>query len=234
MNKILLIVCILLSVEALKSQTVSNIETNQTKDLINVSYTVSGIPKNQSYEVSLSYTKDNLNFSEPVKSVYGDVGKGIKGNGKKKISWDALKDVNAFDGDYAFKVTIIPNEKVMLPTASGGNFSAQINHIKLRGNTLIMDIVMVNHYKNEKYTIDVNDSRMIGKDGNEYFAVNVSTNSNSEKYTLKMNLIKDIPMKFQITFDNIPTNLYDISYFEIKSYLSPPPNISFKNLKIEH
>ena len=113
------------------SQEVKNINFEVKENLINIDYVLTGSKYVQVFDVSIYVSFDSgNNFQGPLKSVSGDVGKGIK-SGSNRIVWDFYKDVIALEGNIVFKIVAnVKNQKHYFLHYSGNyslrdvNFSA--------------------------------------------------------------------------------------------------------------
>jgi hypothetical protein len=104
MKKVYLLSLLAFNFSMLFSQEIKNINAAATGDKITVSYTVSGLKFNQSFNISLYYSTDKgKTFTGPVVSGTGDIGKDIK-NGSHLIIWDALKEIDFLEKDFIFDI----------------------------------------------------------------------------------------------------------------------------------
>ena len=112
-KNLLLFIVFILSTNTLYSQQITNVNSQLTGNTITIDYTLAGAKFNQKFNVLLYVSLDaGKTFQGPMKSVTGDVGKGIKA-GTHKIVWDPYKDVNSLDGDIVFDVRAeIINQKI--------------------------------------------------------------------------------------------------------------------------
>jgi hypothetical protein len=104
MKKVYLLSLLTFNLSTLFSQEIKNINAAATGDKITVSYTVSGLKFNQSFDINLYYSTDKgKTFTGPVTSETGDIGKGIN-NGSHLITWDALKEIDFLEKELIFDV----------------------------------------------------------------------------------------------------------------------------------
>ena len=88
----------------LKAQDVKNIESIRKDSTIVVKYEIVNTDFNQQFDVSLYVSRDGgQTYEGPLEAVSGDVGKGIR-EGKHRITWNAVKDINNLEDDIVFNV----------------------------------------------------------------------------------------------------------------------------------
>lgn len=91
--------CLLLSVETLTAQTVSNVNAEQVGNTIHITYDL-----DKATDISVFVSTDGGNTYWMLNRVSGDVGK-IVGPGHKTIVWDVLEEQERLVGDnFVFKV----------------------------------------------------------------------------------------------------------------------------------
>jgi len=105
MKKIFTITWILFAINFAYSQNVTNIETKQAGDNIEISY---DLDKEANIEIFIS-ENGGRTFSKITK-VTGDVGDPVYA-GRKKIVWNVLEEYDNFLGNAIFKVTASPSLK---------------------------------------------------------------------------------------------------------------------------
>lgn len=78
---------------------IANVHFQQKGDSVLIFYDILGSTPEQKFGIRVHCsTNGGQTYSEPLKSVTGDVGENISGGAGKKIVWDALKDVEKLQG----------------------------------------------------------------------------------------------------------------------------------------
>lgn len=104
MRKIV-ILFLLLSVNFIYGQSITNVRFEQDGKKINVFYDLTGVSYRQEVKISLFISSDGgATFKGPLKSVTGDIGDKIEAGINKKIVWDVYKDVADVSGNIVFNV----------------------------------------------------------------------------------------------------------------------------------
>ncbi len=103
MKKFILAVLLILSVQTLRSQQVSNVRFDQSGKQVVITYDLAG-DASSSYTISLYYCISDGPWQGPVKSVIGNVGPGQKTGNGKKITWSVLDELDKLTGEIRFKV----------------------------------------------------------------------------------------------------------------------------------
>jgi hypothetical protein len=105
MKKILITFSIvLIYTSSIRAQEVKNVSSEIIGNIIQIDYDLSSTKYNQIFNISLYVSFDGGNtFQGPMKSVSGDVGKGIKA-GSNRINWEPFNDVPSLEGDVVFSI----------------------------------------------------------------------------------------------------------------------------------
>ena len=106
---------------ALSAQSVTNVKFKQDGSKIEVTY---DLQNDMPMEIAVFCSTDGgRSFGEALKSVAGDVGKGVSPGSGKKIIWDTLKERDMlYSGQVAFKVTGAVDLAGEMILVEGGSF----------------------------------------------------------------------------------------------------------------
>lgn len=112
-KNLLLALTLIFFTNALYSQQVTNVTSEQKGNKIVINYDILNAKFNQKFNVFLFVSFDGgKTFQGPMKSVTGNVFKGVK-EGHNQIVWNPFKDVNSMEGDIVFDVRAeIINKKI--------------------------------------------------------------------------------------------------------------------------
>jgi hypothetical protein len=213
------------------SQNITNVEATQFGNNIEVAYTVSGATANEPYAIQVSYTSKS-GATSPMTHVYGDVGKSIAGNGSKKIIWDVLREIDAFEGDYAFKVVLLPAKGGRTPIVNKvensndeaeegrvGKFKAEIINTSITDTSVTVKFTLLNTKDNENYKVHVTRSKIIGPDGTAYLAKSGNQGSKDQYGFMNVVLNKGVEKEVSLLFDYVPEDISFLKTIEIVRYM---------------
>ena len=111
------------------SQKIENVKFEQKGETIVVTYDIAQAKNGQYFNVDLYYSANGGAFTGPIKSVKGDIGKGLQGGFGKRIEWDVLKDVNELESDnLVFKISAA----IIGTGDSGGNSGGTDNSLNAK------------------------------------------------------------------------------------------------------
>ena len=171
----------ILAAFAVRGQTIQNLNATFLNGKVIVSYDVAGAKPNQSYSIDL-YSSHN-NFSSPLKSVTGDVGKNLTVGTGKRITWDAAAELVEYSGEITFKIKgeLIPLPfSFKTPTAGG-----QVRRGKSLGITWEGgkpdQMITFELYKGNDKVMNIGDSRNSGQ-----FAWLIPKNFSKGTYSIKL------------------------------------------------
>jgi len=106
------------------AQSIQNVKASPIQDgKVAVTYDILGAKANQKFNIEL-YGSQN-NFSSPLTSVAGDVGKDITGGAGKKIVWNASEELDDYKGEMNFRV-----KGSLMPVAFVFQFPAERSSIR--------------------------------------------------------------------------------------------------------
>jgi uncharacterized protein (TIGR02145 family) len=99
------ILLILICIQDLHSQDITNIRFEQEGKKVNIYYDITGAKSGQKFDIKVYCSEDGgQTWGNPLKSVYGDVGKNQIAGYNKKITWDVLADREKLTGDVKFRI----------------------------------------------------------------------------------------------------------------------------------
>ncbi len=208
------------------SQRVNNVNATQFGNNIEITYTVNDVNEKDPYTIRVAYTSKN-GSSVSMTHLYGDVGDGITGNGNKKIIWDVLREVESFEGEYAFKITLIPSgtQKPMTKIVSNNNgegrlgkFKVTLESAKSIGSSIIFKLRLINVEDNENFKVHLTRSKIVGPDGTEYLGKSGNQGGKEEYGFMNVVLQKGREKQIELLFDYIPENISFIESLEIMRY----------------
>jgi formylglycine-generating enzyme required for sulfatase activity len=108
----------------LSAQSITNVRFEQSGKQVIITYNLVAV-KGSQWEISVCASNDNgLTWGNNLKSVHGDVGKGINPGIDKIITWDVLTERTNLTGNFSFKVkaeVLFPGEIEMV-FVQGGTF----------------------------------------------------------------------------------------------------------------
>jgi hypothetical protein len=204
----------------IKAQTVSDVQSEPVADnKIRIGYILG--ENTNSCEVNIFYAIGNGSYSGPLKSVTGDVGKGVTGNGRKVITWDVLSDVDSLEGEVSFKVEVEPAQRIIKYPAIGnssysdmqGSFKMDIVSVKKLGQTCTIDILLTALDEDIEIAYCTNFIKIIDNLGNQYYPKKFITSSNSLT-EFQDGLIKGIPFRLKAEIDNVDEGANEINIIE--------------------
>jgi hypothetical protein len=207
------------------AQLINVVSVKQTDNRVTISYDMVGIRGAQDISILCS-TNGGASFHIPVKTATGDIGQGVQPGGRKTVVWDVLKDVQALHTNEAvFKISATP----MSSGNSGGSGSTgsftmdfdgivlKVNSIKRAGDAVKFEFKLTSTESDQEAFIHKNHIRMIDTEGNVYDnEIKISLGSATRESWVRQNLIKGVPMKGELQFDNIPKSTKEIAVLEIR------------------
>ncbi len=195
------------------AQTVNSVTSKQSGNDIEISYKLAGLASNQTVKVNVYYSVNNSAYVGPLQKVSGDVGEVVKANGDKKLTWNVLSEIGSLNGDTKFKVEVIPNPVLDLPTAKGSTIVAMIEKCEKDGNALNVDVLFVSTI-DEKYYFNADNIFYFDITANKYWAkivqIGASRSRNESIYVLK-----SVPFRVSLIFNDIYTDLINLTAFEL-------------------
>lgn len=233
---------LLFSISSSISQRINDVEATQFGNNVEVTYTVSDVNANEPYTIQVEYTSKN-GSNKALTHTYGDVGTNIMGNGGKKIIWDVLREIDSFEGDYSFKVTLIPSgskETINATTKneSGegrlGKFKATVVSARNLDSSVIIKIDLQNTSDNENFKVHVTRSRITASDGTEYLAKSGNQGGKEQYGFMNVVLQKGRKEQIELVFDYVPENISFAKSVEIIRYASliSSESLVISNVKI--
>lgn len=150
------------------AQRVDNVYAEQKEQKIYIYYNLVTDDRTSSFEIEAYCSLGNYDDELLLRSVSGDVGKGVKAGRQKMIVWDVLKDVSTLEGeDISFLVRAKPEakpsvgylrgekeptpQKVEMVYVEGGNF--MMGSRKGKGNEQPEHQVFLDDFYISKYEI---------------------------------------------------------------------------------
>lgn len=203
----------------LSAQTITNVAANQIGNQVQISYQMIGFTAPQQIEIICS-TDGGNSFTVPVRSATGDIGSNVMPGGTKNVTWNVLNDVQSLHCNNAiFKVTA----KAVGGAASNGfeldfdGVKMQVYEMKRSGNTVRLNYKLVSPNKDQRAYMHVGNMRMIDNEGNVFDKeIRVTLGTVENRSNVEGDLVQGIPMKGNIAFKNIPSNVRNIALFEMK------------------
>lgn len=245
MKHIISLLTFTLFISTTYSQSVTDVDAKQFGNNIEVTYMVNGVSENEPYAIQVRYTAKNTGDIKLLSHVYGDVGKSVSGNGNKKVIWDVLREMDSFEGDYAFKVELTPSKNASIakppvtPEASVregsvGKFTADIKNVSVGNNNVIVKFTLLNTVDNENFKIHVTKSKITGPDGTAYLAKSGSQGSKDQYGFMNVVLNKGVKKEVSLLFDYVPDDIAFLKNLEIIRYIGmiSSESIVFTNVNI--
>jgi len=148
MKKITIIVLTLLLISVnqhLKAQQIENFRGRKLNDKLNIFYDLTQEKTGQQFDIKvLCSDNGGTTFDIPLKTVSGDIGKGITGGKNNVIVWDVLADRKNFKGnDFVFKITATPYQ-IENSTDYSHDFYFELVECYKKGNQVISAIKITN------------------------------------------------------------------------------------------
>ncbi len=88
----------------LPAQQFTGFETRQMGDNISLIYSVEGEQLGELFSFEPYYSLDGERTFRPMRTVWGNIGRGVPGGKNQIFVWDVLEDVNELRGDVTFKL----------------------------------------------------------------------------------------------------------------------------------
>lgn len=215
MKQLLFIFFVILS-HSLFSQTITSVNSHQQGNDIVVSYNVTGANTTQGFDVNLYYSLNNGSYYGRLKSVSGDVGANISGNGAKQITWQVLNEVNSIDGSVQFKVELIPSKVVAKkPKAVNNNMTGTIESCVLSGNTLTVEFLLTSSVW-KTYIFKAGKFVVFDNLGNKYYGDVLKWSGSSGDYS-KIELLENVPFRISFIINNIGDDKQTIKGMKLES-----------------
>ena len=105
----------------INAQSIKNLKASATGSTVTITYDLASPDTGQKFTIELKSSQDG--FLRALKEVSGDVGGNQSAGLGKKITWDARKEIGAFQGDISFEITATVTFtplKFISPTAGAG------------------------------------------------------------------------------------------------------------------
>ncbi len=102
MKQLFIILILVQAIGVLQAQQVNNIIAEKDGDYVKITYDLSAGSPSEMFEVQL-YGSHN-NFTTPLRSVSGDIGKNIKPGEDKIIIWRPMEELTTFTGEIIFEI----------------------------------------------------------------------------------------------------------------------------------
>ena len=219
MRSILLCLLITVFFFVAKSQTVTNVTSQQEGNRIKINYQLSNLSTSQIVTVNLYYSVNNNPFSGPLQKVSGDVGYTVHGNGNKTIFWDVLSEIGSLEGNTAFKVEVIPQNKPLYQQFTSDGFTYEVTSCKLTGNQLVIEAIFTNLSDDVRRYLTCNDDIKINDDkGNQFMCSHYYVSQikiENEQYR-EIDFVKNIPVKISFAFTGVDNSCRSISLLDVK------------------
>ncbi len=207
------------------AQLINIVSVKQNDNQVTISYDMVGIRGAQDISILCS-TNGGANFHVPVKTASGDIGQGVQPGGRKTVVWDVLKDVQSLHTNEAvFKISATPSASNNTGGGSStGSFTMdfdgmtlKVNSIKRTGDAVKFAFKLTSTGSDQEAFIHKNHVRMIDNEGNVYDSeIKISLGSAVRESWVRQNLIKGVPMKGELQFDNIPKSTKEIAVLEMR------------------
>ncbi|MGM0505438.1 MAG: hypothetical protein ACQESQ_12500, partial [Bacteroidota bacterium] len=129
----------------LKAQQIENFRIRKLNDKLNIFYDLTQEKTGQQFDIKvLCSDNGGTTFDIPLKTVSGDIGKGITGGKNNVIVWDVLADRKNFKGnDFVFKIMAIPYQ-IENPTDYAHDFYFELVDCYKKGNQVISAVKITN------------------------------------------------------------------------------------------
>jgi formylglycine-generating enzyme required for sulfatase activity len=120
------------------AQQVQNVKFSASGNRINITYDITGAQSGQTFDIQVFCSADN--FTNPLRSVSGDVGPAKTGGLGKSIIWDVLNDRETLTGNVSFEVRATPRnvKSTSQPAATKTNLTSDDYWVYLPGGTFMM------------------------------------------------------------------------------------------------
>ncbi len=216
------------------SQQVQNVKAIQQGSKVLVTYDLTD-QTGKPYYVKLLMSKDAMTFGDELKFVTGDV-KNTKAGLGKKIIWDAAQEISYFDGDAIFRVEATL-KAAPLPEALELKCSkVELINVKGTGSKITIDFVVTSLFDTQS-TIGKDYSSLFDPSGNQF---NPSMGKFGDtQLNYHKQVIKGIPIKSQLVFDNNSSDITIIPFLKISLYSygscstnGDDANFQFRNVPI--
>jgi formylglycine-generating enzyme required for sulfatase activity len=113
------------------TQTIENVRAEQQAKTVVITYDIAGADAKDKFTVKILFSSNGgSTFSSPLRSVTGDAGENIFGGRGKKITWNALNDVDELLGEnFVFKIIAEGENKIIegMVFVQGGTFEMGSN-----------------------------------------------------------------------------------------------------------
>lgn len=198
------------------SQQIQNVKATQQGSKVLVTYDLndqSGKP----YYVKLLLSKDGgITFGDELKFVTGDV-KNTKAGLGKKILWDASQEISYYDGDAVFRVEAELKAAPLPPPIDLKCSKVELLSVKGSGSRVTIDfnITALMDCSSQIYS-NPNDKQWVcifDNSGNQFPAT--SGRFGDTQLSNEKSVIKGIPVKSQLVFDNLDTDMTSIPLLKI-------------------
>lgn len=205
-----------------KSQTVSNVNSTQVGNKIEVSYNINGAEKHRLMSINLYYSIGNESYKGPLQKVSGDVGLNISGNGSKKILWDVLSEISSLEGDVRFKIEATPLKEMNKPKSTSNYGEAIVESCILEGNLLTITFVCVPNSDGD-WSFCTSYAYCFDEQGVKYYANSFSwsgktSTASAPAFGASVDLIAGTPFKISFTFDDVSSVVKNLTAVQMKDF----------------
>ncbi len=121
----------------INAQSIKSLKASATGSTVTVTYDLASPDEGQKFTIELKSSEDN--FLRALKEVSGDVGENQSAGLGKTITWDARKEIGAFQGDISFEITATVTFnplKFVSPTTGSGVKIGKPYQIEWKGGSL--------------------------------------------------------------------------------------------------
>lgn len=198
------------------SQQIQNVKAIQQGSKVLVTYDLND-QTGKPYYVKLLLSKDGgITFGDELKFVTGDV-KNTKAGLGKKILWDASQEISYYDGDAVFRVEAALKAAPLPEPIDLKCSKVELLSVKGSGSRVIVDFNITSlmdcsskiySYPNDKQWVCVFDNS-----GNQFAATSGKFGDTQLGYD--KSVIKGIPVKSQLVFDNLGSDITSIPLLKI-------------------
>ncbi len=127
MKGYLLYIIILMGSFNAASQSIYNVVPSQEGNIVSICYDLIAESEDNSYAVSLFYSKDYEIWFGPLIKVSGDVGRNIIPGKNKVIKWNVMAETGEFQDYASFKIVVWEELDIEMITVEGGSFQMGSN-----------------------------------------------------------------------------------------------------------
>lgn len=224
------------------AQQIQNVKAVQQGTKVLVSYDLND-QAGKPYYVKLLMSRDGgTTFGEELKYVTGDIKNSKAGIGKK-ILWDASQEISYYDGDAIFRVEATLKAAPMPEPIELKCSKVELVNVKGVGNRVTIDFFLSSLMDTQTYIHNQKgNTSLFDNSGNEF----APTGGKFGDTQLGVNkkVIKGIPIKSQLIFDNVASDLTSIPMLKIYisssgyssdqcvTYNNEDANFQFRNIPV--